>query len=147
MKTNKFTVAIIWLVLGTMLPTLVIAQEAVSDVSEVASGARMSSFFNLVLLGTSAICIKQYFWPGQEYKIPFHIFNILFAIFFYYAGLSFLINHKEYYHGYDKLSSAGCIVKFFFSFNLYSLVQWIILFAVVLNVIYIIKYRKDFYKL
>lgn len=116
------------------------------EVSNVAASARLSSFFNLALLVTSIVSIKQYFWPGVEYKIPFHVFNIIYVIVFYIFGLSFLIHHRDYYPGYESLTPAGCIIKFFFSLNLYSVVQWVILFAFVINIIYIIRFRKDFYK-
>jgi hypothetical protein len=119
---------------------------AMIEVSNIASSARLSSFCNLALLVTSVISIKQYFWPGAEYKIPFHIFNIAFVILFYIFGLSFLVHHKDYYPGYETLTPAGCIIRFFFSLNLYSFVQWVILFAFVINIIYIIRFREDFYK-
>ncbi|MES2703035.1 MAG: hypothetical protein V4649_10365 [Bacteroidota bacterium] len=117
-----------------------------AEAGSVYTGATITSFFNLVLLATSAVSIKQFFWPGEEYNIPFHVFNILFTIAFYAYSLTFLVHHKDYYPNFQGLSTAACVVKFFFSSNIFSLGHWLIAFAVVINFIYIARHSKDFYK-
>ena len=108
------------------------------------TGAVLISWINYVLVITSLISIKQFFWPGDN-KTVFHVFNLIFIIVFYLISLNFLIDNKANYDGYANLSPLACILKVFFSFDFYSILQLIVLFAFVINIIYIAKYRKGFY--
>ena len=107
-------------------------------------GAQLITWINYVLVITSLISIKQFFWPGDN-KTVFHIFNMIFIIIFYLISLRFLIDNKTHYDGYENLSPIECIIKVFFSFDFYSILQLLVLFAFVINIIYIIKFRKGFY--
>lgn len=103
--------------------------------------ALVISVFNKVLMFTSAICIKQYFFLGDRNQTKFQVINLIFAVVFYIVALSFLISEKSFYLGFEQLSAAGCIRKFFFGDGIYSWLQWIVITGMVFNVIYIRKYH------
>jgi hypothetical protein len=94
-------------------------------------------YLNFAVIITSLISIKQYFWPGDEDRTIFHVFNIIFVVLFYFASLSFLIGNKEYYDGYQRLNTTGCLKEFFFGMGIDSYQQWIAVVAVVINILYI----------
>jgi len=107
--------------------------------------AQILSFLNIALFITSVITLKQYFWPAGNNRLPFQVFNFVFIILFYALGLPFLIANKEYYEDYVHLSPISILSKFFLSFNISSLSQWVILIAGVFNVLYIKRYRHDYF--
>lgn len=98
---------------------------------------------NLALLVTSLVSIKQFFFPGEQNRTVFQVFNLIFAVVFYVASLSFLINYKEYYLGFETLSSIDCIKKIFLERDIATSKHWIIVFAAIVNVLYIIKNGRD----
>lgn len=108
-------------------------------------GATIFSVCNFLLFCTSVTSIRQFFWPGFENRMPFHIFNIVFAVLFYAAGLPFLISNQQYYIGYEDLTPAGVIGKFFFTLDITSAAQWVIAVALVCNVLYIIRNYRDYF--
>jgi len=115
--------------------------------SNVHFSAELVSFSNLALLICCLICIKQYFWPGDSIRLPFHVFNLVFIVLFYSLSLPFLISNIEYYDNYAQLTPLAVLGKFFFSLNIDSFLQWIILLTGVINVLYIVKYRNDYYSI
>lgn len=131
--------------LATMLPLLALAVDFRAN-SGVRMGATIFSVINLVLLVTSIISIRQFFWPGYENRLPFHIFNFVFAVLFYSASLAFLIANQQYYVGYEHLLPIGVLGKFFFSVDISSFSQWIILIALVCNIIYVIRNYRDYFQ-
>ncbi len=100
-------------------------------------------YINFALAITCLISIKQYFWPGDEDRTVFHIFNIIFIILFYTVGISFLINNRQYYDGYQQLNAWGCIREFFFGSGIDKYQQWIVVFGLVINVLYINRSLKS----
>jgi len=105
--------------------------------------AEVLSVFNIVILITSLIGMRQYFWPGDTDYRPFHVINILMVLLFYSIGLWFLIGNRREYIGYEHLTPGMCIVKFFFSFDLDSLKQWVILAGLIINVLYIMRRTRE----
>lgn len=108
--------------------------------------AEVISFLNLALFGTAAISIKQFFWPGDNNTLPFQVFNMVFAILFYSISLPFLITNRMYYEQYEQLVPLSVISKFFLSTNISSFGQWVIIASILINVLYIIKYRRDYFQ-
>lgn len=108
--------------------------------------AELFSVLNIVLLLTSIIGIKQYFFPGDDNRMPFHVFNLIFGVVFYSISLPYLIVNKEYYEGYQQLIPLDIIGKFFFSITLSAARQWVILFSMFINILYIRKYYNDYYE-
>ncbi len=103
--------------------------------------AHIISYTNVALEITSVICIKQFFFPGESNKIAFQIFNLIFGILFYIVALNFLVSAKQFYVGFETLSASQCITKFFFGMGIYSVLQWLVIVGMVINIIYIKKYR------
>lgn len=114
--------------------------------SKIEFGAELLSFFNIVLFVTSLISIKQFFWPGDEIRLPLHIFNIVFVILFYSIGLPFLITNSQYYEGYAGLTPLSVVGKFFLTIDLSSFAQWLIVASLIINILYIRKYRKSYFE-
>jgi hypothetical protein len=108
--------------------------------------AHFISYTNIVLFITSVVSIKQYFWPGDENRLPFHIFNAVFIVLFYSVSIPFLITEREYYEEYQHFTPLGVIGNFFFTFNINSIAQLVILFSLVINVLYIRRYNRDYYE-
>ena len=114
--------------------------------------AEIISIVNFILLITSLISIKQLILPkqyedetGDYNRTPFHIFNIVFATVFYDLSIRFLLNHKAYYQGYEKMNNVDCIKTYFFAPEMFSIMQIIILVGVVVNFIYILTHIHDYY--
>jgi len=105
--------------------------------------AEVMTILNIILLITSLICIREFFWPGDTDNTPFHVINILMIITFYSVGLYFLISNKQEYVGFERLSPMGCIIKFFFTFDIDSLKQWVLIFGAVINVCYIVRKARS----
>jgi hypothetical protein len=66
---------------------------------------QLIAFFNFLLLVTSVVSIKQFFWHGDHNHTPFQLFNLLFTIAFYAISLRFLVVHKDYFEGYENLTA------------------------------------------
>jgi len=101
--------------------------------------AEVLAFINLIILVTSLISIKQFFWPGDINYSPFHLINIVLILTFYSIGLWFLVSNRHEYIGYEQLTPMMCVVRFFFSPDIDSLKQLVIVLALVLNVLYIVR--------
>jgi hypothetical protein len=100
---------------------------------------------NYVLLVVSLFSLRFFFWPGEENRMVFQLLNMLFTAGFYIVALRFIILHNNYYVGYEGLTPAECIKRFFLSYDLSMVVQWVILFSFLINIIYVIKYAKNYY--
>jgi hypothetical protein len=98
-------------------------------------------WLNVALYITSAISIKQYFFLGDKNQTNFQIFNLIFGVVFYIIALSFLIEAKSFYVGFEHLSASQCISRFYFDNGIYSLLHWMVIVAMVFNILYIRKYH------
>lgn len=105
------------------------------------------SFLNTILFICCLFCIKQYFWPGINIRLPFHIFNLVFIVVFYSIAIPFLLNNIEYYSGEKKHTPLSILVKFFFGSNLSSFQQWVIIGTSAINILYIKKYKEDYFNI
>jgi len=114
--------------------------------SGVRFGATVFSICNFALFITALSSIKQFFWPGYNNRLPFHLFNCIFAILFYCVSLPFLVDNRQYYEGYSALAPLSVVGKFFFSLDISSFAQWVIIASVLINILYITKYRKEYYQ-
>jgi len=103
--------------------------------------AHIISYVNVALEITSVICIKQFFFLGDSNKIAFQVFNLIFGVVFYTIALNFLVNAKPFYVGFETLSDSQAISKFFFGMGIYSALQWLVIAGMIINIIYIKKYR------
>ena len=108
--------------------------------------AELFSLLNIGLFAMSVICIKQYFFPGDNNRMPFHVFNLIIGLLFYSVSLPYLIVNQQYYEGYQELIPLDIIGKFFFSFTLSTASQWVILLSFIINVLYIKKYYNDYFE-
>jgi len=134
-----------FLFLATFIPLAAMALDFQGN-SGVRMGAAVFSIINLILLVTSIISIRQFFWPGYENRLPFHIFNIVFIFLFYGTSLPFLIANREYYVGYEQLTPLEVVGRFFFTLDITSVMQWVIGTAMICNIIYIIRNYKDYFQ-
>ncbi len=105
---------------------------------------RVISYVNFILCATSLCCLKQFFWPGDKNRTPFHAFHIIFTIIFYSYSWSFLVHHRDYYEGYSGLSTVACISKFALRWDIFSVMFWITMFALLVNIIYIMRHRTAY---
>ncbi|MBC7555331.1 MAG: hypothetical protein H7257_15275 [Taibaiella sp.] len=121
------------------------ASAAGSDDLNLGISTQLISLFNFILLVTSIISIKQVFWPGEHNHTAFQLFNIIFTVIFYAISLRFLVNHKDYFEGYEHLSGWECIKKHFLTPDFFAIIKRLIVVAFVLNIIYIIRHGKDYY--
>ena len=113
-----------------------------SVVGSVDYNVRFIAYFNFLLFFSSLVCLKQYFWPGEENRVVFQSFNLLFIIVFYAVGWTYLINHKDYYYGYLHLSNFETIMRFALRWDIFSIMFWMIFLTFFINIIYIIRYRN-----
>lgn len=109
--------------------------------------SQLLSYCNFALFVCCLFSIKQYFWPGDNIRLPFHIFNLLFIVLFYSISIPFLINNIEYYTGNKQDTPLSILVTFFFGSGISSICQWVILLTTVINILYIKKYREDYFNL
>ncbi len=133
------------LLLGTLLLSLI---PHFTFAAEIASGsietiAFIISIFNLALLVTALISIKQYFWPGDNSTSVFHIAHIIFVVVFYAISLPFLITNSQYYVEYADLVPLSILGKFFFSADATSLMQLVIVSSVVFNILFIRRSKLE----
>jgi hypothetical protein len=103
------------------------------------------SLINYILVIVSIISIRQFFWPREKNNTMYQIFNMVFTVVFYILSLQFIISHKNYFVGFEGLSDVSCVTKFFFDFNFSMVLQVIVLFSFVINILYILRYGKRFY--
>lgn len=141
--TNKYPKTTL-IAISILLPYSCIATEL--DSGNIQLYAELFSVLNIGLLVTSVISIKQYFFPGDDNRMPFHVFNLIFGVLFYCISLPYLIINKQYYEGYQELIPLDIIGKFFFSLTLSAARQWVILLSFFINVLYVKKYNKDYYE-
>lgn len=106
--------------------------------------SRIIAFLNVVLFVTSLVCIGDFFRQGENIRVGFHLFNLIFTLVFYFIGIRFLYHHRDYYEGYARLSVSQCFQKFIMRFDIFSIMFWVILFAFILNIIYIIRHKDDY---
>ena len=101
--------------------------------------------FNVIVWITSAISIKQLIWHGEHNKAPFHVFNMLLVLVFHGISLSFLLNHRDFYDGYEGLTDVACLKKYFLSTDSKALFKRVIELGFLCNIIYLIRYGKGYY--
>ena len=109
------------------------------------SAIDMISLFNNILLITSIWSIIRFFWPADRSHFLLHVVNSVFTIIFYSVSLTFLVQHKNFFEGYENLNNVGCLKKYFLSTDIISLIKKLIVVAFVLNIIYIIRHRNTYY--
>lgn len=127
-----------------MLPVYCFAVDLTT--SKIQLSAEIIFAFNLALFVTAVVSIKQYIWHSGENRMPFHVFNIIFTVLFYSISIPFLISNRSYYEEYQNLTPLGVVGKFFFSPGMSSIAQWIIIAAVVFNILYIKRFYRDYYE-
>lgn len=120
--------------------------------AEIAEGsietmAFVISIFNLALLVTAVMSIKQFFWPGVNSTSVFHTAHIIFVVGFYAISLPFLITNSQYYVEYADLVPLSILGKFFFSADATSLMQLVIVSSVVFNILFIRRSRRELERL
>ena len=104
------------------------------------------SIVEFILFLTSLASIKQYFWKTNYNHTPFHIFNIVFAIVFYSISFTFLVKHKSFWEGFEHLSDGECIKRVILSKEPFAIIKKLIWVAFILNITYIIRYSKDYFR-
>lgn len=109
--------------------------------------SQLLSIFNFLLLICCLVSLKQYFRPGDEIRLPFHIFNLIFIIVFYSISIPFLLNNIEYYSDDKHATPLSILIKFFFGTGISSVFQWIIILTTIVNILYIKKYREDYFNI
>lgn len=125
----------------TLIPRFAYAAEIASG--SIATIAFIISIFNLALLVTALISIKQYFWPGDNSTSVFHTAHIILVVAFYAGSLPFLITNRQYYIEYADLVPLSILGKFFFSADATSLMQLVIVSSVVFNILFIRRSKRE----
>ncbi len=107
---------------------------------------RFLTYLNFIVVITSLISIKQFFWSGRIIRISYHVFNIIFVVAFYAFSFSYVVKHEDYYvdYGYLGLSAMGVIKKFALKGDTFAIMFWICCVAVVFNLLYIVRYRRRY---
>ena len=109
--------------------------------------SELLSYFNFALFVCCLFCIKHYFRPGDNIRLPFHIFNLVFIIIFCSVSIPFLVNNIEYYTGDKTQTPLSILIRFFFGSVVSSVCQCVILSTGVINILYIRRYREDYFNL
>lgn len=142
---SKTKASLLPVVLLLFLPQYCFGHHLLLD-AQIQLRAEIVSFLNLALFITALISVKQYFWPGDNNTMPFHYFNIIFTVLFYAVSLPFLISNRQYYAEYAQLLPIEVLQKFFLSLTISSFAQWFIIASVFINVLYIKRFRRDYYQ-
>ncbi len=133
----------------TLLSSLIILPlfcfGAIGRDSDIDVKHQVLSLINYVLVVVSLISIRQFFWPGDRNNTIYQAFNMLFTVVYYAISLTFIMSHRIYYEGYESLTNLGCIRKFFFDFDVSMVLQLVVVFSFIINILYITKYGKRFY--
>lgn len=103
------------------------------------------SVFNTVLIATSVISIIQFIAHKDHNRTPFQLFNLIFIILFYSLSIPFLLNHKEFYPGFEQLSDVECLKKYFLDNDVVSWIRKVVLVAFLVNIIYIARFARTYY--
>ena len=133
------------LILLTCIFLPVFCFAAISRDSNIEFKHDILQLINYVLVVVSLTSISQYFWPGENNKTLFHVFNMVFTVVYYIVSIIFIITHQAYFVGFESLSELGCIRKFFFDFDVSMLLQLVVICSFFINILYIMKYGKDYY--
>lgn len=118
---------------------------AAANNSVVTMKCQILAVLNWTLAIVSLLSIKQFIWPGEHNRTKFQVFNMIFTIVFYWAGLTFIINHTEYFNGYEGLQPAAVIKRFFWNYDLSMVLQGIIVVAFLFNIMYVLRFGKKSY--
>lgn len=139
------TVSKKWLVFSVVMlaPLLLLAAGPLRE--NLGTQIRIIAIVNTILVITSAISIIQLIFKGDHNRTPFQIFNILFAVIFYALSIPFLLHHKDYFIGFENLSDAECLKKYFLDTDLISWIRRIIPVGILCNIIYLIRYASSYY--
>jgi hypothetical protein len=105
---------------------------------------QLITYINFVLFVTSIVCLKEFFLPLEANRTPFHQFNAFFIIVFYFVSLTFLINHRDFYDNYAHLSVFETIKRFSLRWDIFSVMFWINLFTLGVNIVYIARHRESY---
>lgn len=105
---------------------------------------QLITYINFVVFVTSMVCLKEFFLPGENNRYQFHVFNIIFIVSFYSISLAFLFVHRDAYEGYAHLSLLSAVVKFALRWDIFSIMFWIIMFTLVVNIIYAVRHRQSY---
>ena len=100
---------------------------------------------NYILVIVSLISIRQFFWPGENNRTLFQIFNMVFTVVYYLVSITFIISHQTYFVGFEDLSYMGCVRKFFFDYDVSMVLHIIVLFSFLINILYIIRFGRRYY--
>ncbi len=124
------------------IPALCFAGDGHND--NVGTEVMLIALSEFILLVTSIVSIYQLFWKDNYNRTSFQIFNLIFATLFYTVSLYFLVHHKSYWDGFESLSDAECIKRVLLSTEPFALIKKIIWVAVILNIIYIIRWGSQY---
>ena len=103
--------------------------------------ASVLSIGNFILLIMAIVVMFQYFVKVTEDHHTFQVVNLVLVALFYWGSLTFLVNHREYYPGFEHLSPGECVEQMFFAPSVYVVKHWIIAFGVILNILYLVGKR------
>lgn len=127
-----------------LLPLVVLAADAKGNFIHI--GATAFALFNLLLFITSIISLRQLFWPAYRNHLPFQAIHFFLGTLFYAVSLAFLVHYRAYYQGYEHLMPIEVIARFFLHSGIRSIGQWLIVVSLVLNVVYVIRYYRDYFE-
>lgn len=103
------------------------------------------SICNWLLFATSLISIIQFFRRDGRNHTLFQLFNIFFAVAFYSISLTFLVAHKDYFEGFENLSNKNAVIKYFMDRDAIDNLKLLIPVAIVFNLVYILRFSRDYY--
>ncbi len=131
----------------TLTLLLPLYASAAGDITPSALGTQIwvVSAANTLLVITSVISIIQFITHKHHNRTPFQLFNIVFAVVFYSVSIPFLLHNKEFFTGFENLSDQECLKKYFLDTDLTSWIRRIIPVAVIMNLIYLIRFARTYY--
>ena len=133
------------LVILLLLALPVLCFGAVIKNPSVTFKCQLLSVLNYVLALVSLISIKFFFWPGENNRMIFQLFNMAFTIVFYWAGLTFIINHTYDFEGFEGLAPAAVIKRFFLNYDFSMVLQGVIVFSLLINILYVFRFGRKYY--
>ena len=144
LSVNATSLKILFFFLFSMVPLACAAKDYNNE--DVAVRAQVLDFFEIILLICSVVSIRQFFWPGENNHTGFQLFNAIYAIVFYIFAVVFIVHHKSFFVGFENLNDSECIKKYFLLTDPWILVKRLIIVALVINIIYIARNGKDYFR-
>ncbi len=134
---------VMFVLLALLTPIVAMATPEVT--SSISLANDIFGYTEIILFITCLISIKQFFFPGEENKTLFQIFNMLFIVVYYIAAIAHIINNKSFYQGFENLIPMDCIIRYLFPKEPAIMAKRLVWVAFIINLLYVRKYGKEYF--